>query len=100
MKLVTIRTPDGTRAARQEGDEVIELAYTDVGALLAAGPEALQGAATTAGARRPLADVDLRRWCRIHPRFSASARITSSISRRWGPRRPHTLPSSPSTPAR
>jgi acylpyruvate hydrolase len=59
MKLVTIRTPDGTRAARQEGDEVIELAYTDVGALLAAGPEALQGAATTAGARRPLADVDL-----------------------------------------
>ena len=37
MKLTTIRTPGGTRAARIEGDEVIVLAYSDVGAVFASG---------------------------------------------------------------
>lgn len=37
MRLATIRTPGGTRAARIEGDRAIELAAPDVGALLAAG---------------------------------------------------------------
>jgi acylpyruvate hydrolase len=36
MKLVTIRTTDGTRAGRIEGTEVVLLPYSDVGALLAA----------------------------------------------------------------
>lgn len=34
MRLVTIRTPGGTRAGRVEGDRVLELPYDDVGALL------------------------------------------------------------------
>lgn len=35
MKLTTVRTPAGTRAARVEGDQLVELAATDVGTLLA-----------------------------------------------------------------
>src|SRR5439155_23553006 len=55
MRLVTLRTTDGTRAGRVEGDEVVELAASDVGAALAAGSvDAAPGAA-----RHPLADVDL-----------------------------------------
>lgn len=34
MRLVTIRTPAGTRAGRVEGDRVLELPYSDVGVLL------------------------------------------------------------------
>lgn len=34
MRLVTFRTPDGTRAGRIEGDEVVELDVPDVGLLL------------------------------------------------------------------
>lgn len=37
MRLATIRTPDGTRAARVEGDRVVELVVPDVGVLLATG---------------------------------------------------------------
>ena len=37
MRLVTMRTPDGTRAGRVEGEEVVELDAPDVGAVLAAG---------------------------------------------------------------
>lgn len=35
MKLATIRTTEGTRAVRVEGDEFVDLGFTDVGALLA-----------------------------------------------------------------
>lgn len=37
MKLTTIRTKNGTRAARVEGDEAILLDYQDVGAVMSAG---------------------------------------------------------------
>lgn len=59
MRLVTIRTPDGTRAGRLEGDQIVELDHADVGALLAAGSAALSAAANAAGASRPLAEADL-----------------------------------------
>lgn len=59
MKLVTIRTANGTRAGRLEGDTVIELADSDVGALLAGGESSMAAAATADGPRHALADVDL-----------------------------------------
>ena len=59
MKLVTIRTANGTRAGRLEGDTVVELADSDVGALLAGGAASLQEAASADGPRHALADVDL-----------------------------------------
>ncbi|MDT7563877.1 MAG: hypothetical protein QOG76_2501, partial [Pseudonocardiales bacterium] len=34
MRLATLRTPNGTRAVRVEGDTAIELGAPDVGALL------------------------------------------------------------------
>jgi acylpyruvate hydrolase len=37
VRLLTFRTGDSTRAARLEGDVAVELAYPDVGAILAAG---------------------------------------------------------------
>ena len=37
MRLATVRTADGTRAARVEGDRLLLLAAPDVGALLAGG---------------------------------------------------------------
>jgi acylpyruvate hydrolase len=47
MKLATIRTADGTRAVRLDGDGLVDLGYADVGAYLAAGsPEAPADAAT------------------------------------------------------
>ncbi|MBA2530955.1 MAG: fumarylacetoacetate hydrolase family protein [Nocardioidaceae bacterium] len=45
MRLVTLRTDGGTRAGRVEGDEVFELDFSDVGALLASGPSWRQTAA-------------------------------------------------------
>lgn len=59
MKLVTIRTANGTRAGRLEGETVVELADSDVGALLAGGAASMQAAATADGPRHALADVDL-----------------------------------------
>jgi acylpyruvate hydrolase len=59
MRLLTIRTPRGTRAARQDGDEVVELEYEDVGALLGSGPDWIHAAAIASGSRRPIAQVDL-----------------------------------------
>jgi acylpyruvate hydrolase len=47
MRLATIRTPDGTTAARLDGDVLVPLAADDVGALLAGGDPAV---ATRAGA--------------------------------------------------
>jgi acylpyruvate hydrolase len=58
MRLVTLRTDDGTRAGRVDGDEVVELPFDDVGALLASGPDPTSAAAAE-GARRPVAGADL-----------------------------------------
>jgi acylpyruvate hydrolase len=56
MRLVTIRTAHGTRAARLEGDQVVELDAPDVAAVLDTGLES----ATSGGGRTvALADVDL-----------------------------------------
>lgn len=46
MKLATIRTNDGTRAVRLEGDTLVDLGYTDVGAYLAAGSPEVSGGET------------------------------------------------------
>lgn len=60
MRLVTMRTANGTRAGRIEGDEVVEISdASDVGALLASGPEWAEQAASAGGARHRLDDVDL-----------------------------------------
>ncbi len=59
MRLVTIRTSDGTRAARLDGDQIVELEDRGVGALLAGGPERWRAAEAARGAARPLAEVDL-----------------------------------------
>ncbi|MCU1493314.1 MAG: putative hydrolase [Acidimicrobiaceae bacterium] len=56
MRLVTFRTQDGTRAGRVVGDEIVELDFSDVGELLAHGPD-WRSAASADGARRPLAGV-------------------------------------------
>ena len=58
MRLVTIRTANGTRAGRVEGDRVIELDAPDVGALLA-DPGWERAAASDGGASHALADADL-----------------------------------------
>lgn len=57
MRVSTIRTADGTRAARIEGDELIALPFEDVGALLRE-PDWERTAARTDGARTPLAGAD------------------------------------------
>jgi acylpyruvate hydrolase len=57
VRLLTVRTADGTRAARQDGEELTLLDQPDVGALLAAGE--LQGASRASGPTKPLADADL-----------------------------------------
>src|SRR5437870_4613014 len=44
MRVLTIRSGIGTRAARIEGDEAVELPYQDVGALLASGDDWGKGA--------------------------------------------------------
>lgn len=45
MRLVTVRTAEGLRAGRVDGEDVFALDFPDVGALLAAGPEWKQAAA-------------------------------------------------------
>jgi acylpyruvate hydrolase len=57
MRLVTFRTAAGTGAGRLEDDEIVELPFPDVGALLA-DPQ-WRGAASASGRRRPLAGADL-----------------------------------------
>ncbi len=64
MRLTTIRTADGTRAARVDGDRLVELAAPDVAALLAGGPGALRDAATAGGPARDVATVD---WAPVVP---------------------------------
>jgi acylpyruvate hydrolase len=57
VKLATIRTPNGTRAARVEGDHLVELGIADVGALLRSAPDALEHAATVSGPEHAIADA-------------------------------------------
>ena len=57
MRLLTYRTASGTSAGRQEGDEVVTLPYTDVGALLA--DDDWEARAGQDGQRQPLAGLDL-----------------------------------------
>jgi acylpyruvate hydrolase len=59
MRLVTIRTANGTRAGRLEGDQVVELDFSDVGALLAGGDAAMRAATSADGPRHAYASVDL-----------------------------------------
>jgi acylpyruvate hydrolase len=58
VRLTTLRTPDGTRAARIDGDIAVEVDAPDLGALLA-DPAWRERAAAADGARHDLADVDL-----------------------------------------
>jgi acylpyruvate hydrolase len=58
MRLVTIRTANGTRAGRVDGDQVTELGAPDVGSLLR-DPDWRGVAAAGTGPARPLADADL-----------------------------------------
>ena len=58
MRLATVRTPDGTRAARVDGDAAFLLPFEDVGRLLAVGPDWTDRAVggTAAG---PVGELDL-----------------------------------------
>jgi acylpyruvate hydrolase len=58
MRLATLRTPNGNRAVRVEGDTAIELGAPDVGALLAL-PDWRERAAARGRARHPLAEEAL-----------------------------------------
>ncbi len=58
MRLATLRTPTSTVACRVEGDDLVELPYPDVVALLS-DPGWQQAAAARGGQRRPLAGADL-----------------------------------------
>jgi acylpyruvate hydrolase len=57
VRLGTIRTEHGTRAARVEGDRVVELVVPDVGVLLASGVD--PATATAAGPVHPIDAVDV-----------------------------------------
>ena len=57
MRLATIRTATGTAAVRVDGDELIEIGVTDVGALLR-DPNWHGVAAAASGARHVMADAD------------------------------------------
>ncbi len=59
MKLLTVRTANGTRAARLDGDNVTMLEDSDVGALLAGGTARMDAARTATGETRPFASLDL-----------------------------------------
>lgn len=58
MRLTTLRTPDGTRAARVDGESAVEIDAPDVGALLA-DPAWRERAAAADGPRHDLAGADL-----------------------------------------
>ena len=59
MRLATIRTAGVTQAVRVDDDQLVELAYPDVGALLDAGPAALVGAAGARGVEHGADEVEL-----------------------------------------
>ena len=56
MQLGTVRTPQGTHAARVDGDEVVLLEYADVGELLRA--DALANVGSSTGQRLSRSNVD------------------------------------------
>jgi acylpyruvate hydrolase len=56
MKLATIRTADGTRAVRLDGEVLVDLGYTDLGELLA--QDDWQAKAAAAGASYPIQGAD------------------------------------------
>ena len=63
MRLATVRTGDGTHAARVEGDTLIELDAADVGELLRAGASSMvvgasMGAGVPTGEEYPVAEAD------------------------------------------
>ena len=58
MRLATLRTPRGPVAVRAEGDELVELPYPDVVALLS-DPGWREGAGGAGGRRHPAAGADL-----------------------------------------
>ncbi|MFP5346696.1 MAG: fumarylacetoacetate hydrolase family protein [Actinomycetes bacterium] len=58
MKLATLRTADGTRVARLEGDEYVDLGVADVGALLSQ-HGGLEHAASADGERTPASQAQL-----------------------------------------
>jgi acylpyruvate hydrolase len=58
MRLATIRTSDGVRAARVDGEELVLLPFDDVGQLIASGRDWAQRAISGNGARVPLAEAD------------------------------------------
>lgn len=58
MRLTTIRTADGTHAARVVGDRLVELPAPDVAAVLGGGPDALRDAATARGPEWDAGDAD------------------------------------------
>jgi acylpyruvate hydrolase len=58
VRLTTLRTPDGTRAARIDGDTAVEIDAFDLGALLA-DPAWRERAAAADGSRHDLAGADL-----------------------------------------
>ncbi|MEV4516324.1 fumarylacetoacetate hydrolase family protein [Dactylosporangium sp. NPDC049525] len=59
MKLATLRTSTGTKAARLDGDEYVLLEHADVGALLASGRDWSRRASAAHGKRVSVQDVDL-----------------------------------------
>ncbi|MFJ8768939.1 fumarylacetoacetate hydrolase family protein [Streptomyces clavifer] len=57
MKLATLRTADGTRAVRLDGDTLVDLGYADLGELFAE-DDWLGKAATASGTAYPVEDAD------------------------------------------
>lgn len=57
MRLATLRTDDGTRAARRDGDAYVLLPHTDVGALLNAGADWARTAAAPGSERIGVAEA-------------------------------------------
>lgn len=58
MRFATIRTEDGTTAARVDGEELVPLPFSDVGALIASGPDWAERAADVSGESVALAEAD------------------------------------------
>jgi acylpyruvate hydrolase len=58
VRFATIRTEHGTRAARLDGDALVEVGHDDVGALLRSEPDALERARAAGGPAHALDDAD------------------------------------------
>lgn len=97
MKLATLRTADGTRAVRLDGDLLVDLGYADLGELFAE-DDWLGKAATASGTAYPVEGADFAPVVPNPPRSSASATTTPTTSRRWAGSCPATRPCSRSSP--